>query len=197
MPRQFLGDTLVLATHNQKKIAEISGFLAGRVPHLLTSKELHLPEPIETGTTFFENATIKAVQTARACKMPALSDDSGLCIAALNGAPGVYTADLAGYPRNWKMMCQRILSDMGDRPDRAAYFQAVIVLAWPDGHIEVAEGRIDGMVTRMMRGTYGFGADPVFMPLGHSKTLAEMIPAQKLSMSHRARAVTQMINMCF
>lgn len=197
MPRKFTGDTLVLATHNQKKIDEMRGLLAGRVKTILTARDLSLPEPAETGTTFLENATLKAVAAARACRYPTLSDDSGLCIAALNGAPGVYTADWAGHPRNWAMMNQRILQTMQGASDRRAYFQAVIVVAWPDGHIEATEGRIDGHIVDAPRGTLGFGADPIFMLNGYAKTFGEMTAAEKIAVSHRSQAVKAMIEKCF
>lgn len=196
MPRKFTGDTLVLATHNKGKIAEMRDFLASRVPHLLTAAELGLPEPPETGTTFIENATIKALTAARLCKFPVLAEDSGLCIAALNGAPGVYSADWAGHPRNFQAAMHRVLADMNGAVDRSAWFQTVMILAWPDGHTEITEGRVDGVITSTMRGS-GFGYDPIFMPQGHAKTFGEMGRAEKGTMSHRARALAAIMDRCF
>ncbi len=196
MPRKFIGDTLVLATHNKGKVAELRDMLAGRVSHILTAAELGLPEPPETGTTFTENAMIKALAAARLCKFPVLADDSGLSIAALNGAPGVYSADWAGHPRNFRAAMHRVLAEMRGAGDRSADLQTVMILAWPDGHTEITEGRVDGVITPTMRGS-GFGYDPIFRPVGHAKTFGEMGRAQKGTMSHRARALTAMMDRCF
>ncbi len=129
--------------------------------------------------------------------MPALADDSGLCVLALNGAPGVYTADYMGYPRNPAMGRAWILQAMRDQTDRRAYFQTVLVLAWPDGHTESAEGRVDGMITKAPRGKPDFMADPIFMPAGAAKTFGEMSEEQKNSLSHRIRALNAMFRACF
>jgi XTP/dITP diphosphohydrolase len=221
MPRTFTEQTLVLATHNQKKIDEMRGFLSPRVARVLTARDLYLPEPAETGITFLENATIKAMAAARAVKMPVLAEDSGLCVKALGGAPGVYTADWAGHPRNFRAAMHRVLIELefgpsglargplddsgapgirrGTMPcvDRSAYFQTTIVLAWPDGHVEVFVGQIDGTIAPTMRGTGGFGYDPIFIPDGHAKTFAEMGAQEKIAISHRTRAVRAMLEQCF
>ncbi len=209
MPRKFNGDTLVLATHNKGKIAELRDMIGGRVPHLLTAAELGLPEPPETGTTFTENAMIKASTAAKLCKFPVLAEDSGLCITALNGAPGVYAADWAGHPRNFRAAIHRVLAEMAEIErssgqdqgpssfDRTAYFQTVMIMAWPDGHTEITEGRVDGVMTETMRGRTDFGYDPVFMPVGHAKTFGEMTIQEKGAMSHRARALRAMLDRCF
>lgn len=197
MTRRFTGDKIVLATYNPHKVAELRDILAARVPQVFGMADLGLPEPAETGTTFLENATIKALAAAKAAKMPALADDSGLCIAALGGAPGVYTADLMGHPRNPAKGRAEILQALRDQDDRRAYFQTVLVLAWPDGHIEVTEGRINGTITRTPRGRMGFMMDPLFMPAGYAKTFGEMLPPQKESMSHRIRALNAMFRACF
>ena len=216
MPRKFTGDTLVLATHNKGKIAELRDMLGPRVPHILTADELGLPEPLELGTTFLENAMTKALTAARLCKFPVLAEDSGLCIAALNGAPGVYSADWAGHPRNFRAAMHRVLAQVADvegssgtargsgaasdpglkGPDRSAYFQTVMILAWPDGHTEITEGRVEGVITDVMRGTDGHGYDPIFMPNGHAKTFAEMGRAEKGTLSHRKQAVIKMLDRC-
>lgn len=209
MPRKFIGDTLVLATHNKGKIAELRDMLGGRVPHLLTAAQLGLPEPPETGTTFTENAMIKALTAAKLCKFPVLAEDSGLCITALNGTPGVYAADWAGHPRNFRAAMHRVLGEMQDIErssgqgrgpqdlDRSAYFQTVMILAWPDGHTEITEGRVDGAITDVMRGTDGHGYDPIFIPNGYAKTFAEMTSAEKGIMSHRKQALIVMLDRCF
>lgn len=220
MTRKFTGDTLVLATHNAHKIMEMRAFFDGRVRKLLTAKDLNLPEPPETGTTFLENAMIKAFAAAKICKFPVLAEDSGLCVVALGGAPGVYTADWAGHPRNFRAAMQRILHELdagsSAQPeglvglqgpsgrargpgsvDRHAYFQTTLVLAWPDGHAEVTEGQVHGTITLTLRGAYKFGYDPIFMPDGYAKTFGEMLADEKIAISHRTRAVQAMLKKCF
>lgn len=197
MFRKFSADTLVLATHNKGKIAEMRDLLAPYVQNVRTSAELNLPEPPETGTTFLENATIKALATARATKLPVLADDSGLCIDALDGAPGVYSADWGGHPRNFRAAISRVLQEMGDTGDRSAAFVTVLVLAWPDGHIEVAEGRVEGKITHNIHGAGGFGYDPIFRPEGQARTFGEMSRDEKQKISHRSRALAQLLEKYF
>ncbi len=191
MANLFAFDTLVLATHNKGKIAEMRDLLAPFVPCLLTLAELGLPEPEETGTTFYENATTKAVAAARASGYPALADDSGLCIDALDGRPGVYTADIAGYPRNFTAAAHRLHAEMGAAIDThpAAHFISVLALAMPKGEITFFEGRVDGRIVWPGRGARGHGMDPWFMPDGYAKTFAEMTIAQKQLISHRGQAL--------
>jgi XTP/dITP diphosphohydrolase len=167
------------------------------VPRVLSSADLSLPEPTETGNTFFKNALIKAQAAMQASGHPALADDSGLCIAALNDDPGVHTADWLGYPRNDRMGMQRVLHLMGDTDNRTAYFTTTLVLVWPDGHIETATGRVDGTITHAITGTGGHGYDPIFRPDGHARTFAEMSLSEKQGLSHRGQAVDQMIAQCF
>lgn len=195
--RQFTGDTLVLATHNKGKIAEMRGLLEPYVANILTSAELNLPEPVETGTTFRANATLKALTAARLCKKIVLAEDSGLCVAALNDDPGVFTADWAGHPRNFAAAMHRVHSEMGNKADRSAYFTTLVALAWPDGHVEYAEGRINGQIVWPGRGTDGFGYDPIFMPDGYAKTFAEMTIVEKKKISHRSQALKSMIENYF
>ncbi len=188
--RKFLGDTLVLATHNAGKKLELAPFFIPYVQNLLTAGELGLPAPAETGTTFQENAAIKALATARASGQPALADDSGLSIAALNGAPGVYTADWAEKPdggRDYTQAFQRIETELGNAADRRAAFICTLALAWPDGHVEYAEGCVAGTICPPS-GTHGFGYDPIFVPEGHTHSFGELDPAVKAQFSHRARA---------
>ena len=197
MMRKFEGDKLVFASHNAGKIAELRHMIGAYVPNILVSKEMGLPEPDETGTTFHENAAIKAREIARLTKIPALADDSGLCIDALDGSPGVYSADWAGHPRNFKAAMHRVLELMRGVDNRHAYFTTVLALAWPDGHVEYAQGRIEGTITRAPRGGGGFGYDPIFMPDGFAKTFGEMDSDLKKSMSHRTRALQGMADRCF
>lgn len=197
MTRKFSGDTLVLATHNPGKVAEIAPVLAARGIKLVCAADLNLPEPAETGTTFLENALIKARAAVNIARMPVLAEDSGLCVAALNDAPGVYTADWLGHPRRVAAGINRVLLALRDQPDRRAYFTATMILMWPDGHYEVATGRVDGTITPCRAGQAGHGYDPIFRPLGHAQTFAEMGIVGKAPLSHRARALANLMKDCF
>lgn len=189
MSRPFTEETLVIATHNKGKLLEFQELIGARVPHVLSAADLNLPEPEETGSTFLENATLKAVAAAKASGFPALADDSGLCVTALGGQPGVETARWAGPSRDFVMAMNRIHEELGDSKDRSAQFVCVLVLAWPDGHTETVEGRCTGKIVWPMRGTQGHGYDPVFLPDGEIRTFAEMDMKQKNAISHRARAL--------
>ena len=169
----------------------------------LSAGELGLPEPAETGTTFVENALIKARAAAEAANLPALADDSGLCVAALGGAPGVYTADWAeaasyegGPGRDWYMAMGKVegkLCEQGPDTPRDGYFACVLAIAWPDGASAVYEGRAHGTLTWPPRGTLGFGYDPVFVPAGGTRTFAELDPEEKHRISHRADAFAKLV----
>ncbi|MBV6634176.1 MAG: RdgB/HAM1 family non-canonical purine NTP pyrophosphatase [Alphaproteobacteria bacterium] len=206
-PRLFDGDTLVIATHNKGKVPEIAALLEGRVPHMTSAGELGLDVPEETGTTFMANATIKALAAASASGKPALADDSGLSVAALDGAPGVYTADWAEEgpdgeklpARDWVMAMTKVHDRMqaSGNADKSAAFISALALAWPDGHVEVVEGRCEGSITWPMRGEKGFGYDPVFIPDGYEVTFAEMDPTEKQAISHRANAFALLRERCF
>lgn len=163
--------------------------LGAFVPAIVSAGELGLPEPEETGETFLENAKIKAIAAAKASGHPALADDSGLCVHALNDQPGLYSARWGGEAKDFKMAMTRVNAELGDHPDRTAHFACVLVLAWPDGHTEYAEGRCDGTIVWPMRGDGGHGYDPVFQPAGETRTFAEMKAEEKHSYSHRGRAV--------
>jgi len=195
MSRKFSGDDLVLATHNAGKIKEIIAFLAPFASTFKTAADLGIEEPEETGLTFAENAEIKARAVSMASGLPALADDSGLCVDALDGAPGLYSARWAGPTRDWPMAWRRIIQELGDKP-RHAHFICTLALAWPDGHCETVEGRVDGMIVWPPRGTGGFGYDPVFEPIGYDVTFGE---DQKLKekISHRRLAFDAMIERCF
>ena len=198
-----LSGKLVIATHNAGKLREISALLAPYGVDCLSAGSLGLPEPAETGETFVENALIKARAAAQASQIPALADDSGLCVAALDGRPGVYTADWAerqwfeGKPgRDWYLAMGKIeglLAELGPDADRSCHFACVLALAWPDGGSAVYEGRVDGTLTWPPRGSLGFGYDPVFVPSGAAMTFAEIDPAEKHRISHRADAFAKLV----
>ena len=201
MARKLEPGRLVIASHNQGKVREIRDLLAPFGIEPVSAGELGLPEPEETGTTFAENALLKAHASA-VSGLPALSDDSGLEVRALGGRPGVYTADWAerqwfeGEPgRDWYMAMGKVeglLAEQGLSVDRSAAFVCTLAVAWPDGHSEVFEGRVEGSLTWPPRGTMGFGYDPVFVPEGYAQTFAEMDPAEKHAISHRARAFAKL-----
>ncbi|WP_339693104.1 RdgB/HAM1 family non-canonical purine NTP pyrophosphatase [uncultured Parasphingorhabdus sp.] len=205
--RKLAPGRLVIASHNQGKVREIRALLEPYGIEPVSAGDLDLPEPEETGTTFAENALLKARASAEGADCVALADDSGLCVAALGGKPGVYTADWAerqsfeGEPgRDWYMAMGKVegkLAEQGPNVDRSAYFVATLALAWPDGHSEVFEGRIEGNLVWPPRGTLGFGYDPVFQPIGFEQTFAELEPAQKQAMSHRADAFRKLVETCF
>ncbi|TGQ29207.1 MULTISPECIES: RdgB/HAM1 family non-canonical purine NTP pyrophosphatase [unclassified Mesorhizobium] len=198
------GHKIVVASHNEGKLREFADLMAPFGFEAKSAKEYGLPEPDETGTTFEENAYIKAYAAAKATGLPALSDDSGLCVDALDGAPGVYTANWAETPdgsRDFGMAMQRTevaLQEVGaaEAAQRTGRFVAVICLAFPDGEAEYYRGEAEGTLVWPPRGTLGFGYDPVFLPNGFEKTFGEMSaeqkhrwkPGQPTALSHRARA---------
>ncbi|MDP3551607.1 MAG: RdgB/HAM1 family non-canonical purine NTP pyrophosphatase [Novosphingobium sp.] len=202
MPRLSTGK-LVIATHNAGKLKEIQALLAPYGIECLSAGALGLPEPAETGTTFIENALIKAQAAAQAAQIPALADDSGLCVEALGGAPGVYTADWAeadvfegGPRRDWYMAMGKVegkLAELGPDTPRNCHFACVLAIAWPNGEHAVYEGRAPGTLTWPPRGKLGFGYDPVFVPVGDTRTFAELDPAEKHAISHRADAFAKLV----
>lgn len=195
--RRFEGDRLLVATHNRGKLEEVAALLEPLGIAVASAAEMNLPEPEETGTTFVENARIKAHAAATATGLPALADDSGIEVDALDGAPGVYTADWAETPdgRDFEMAMRRthdLLEERGAAHPRTARFRCTLVLAWPDGHDEVFEGKIEGRVTWPMRGEQGHGYDPIFVPQGHEITFGEMDRWEKNRLSHRADAFNKL-----
>lgn len=195
--RKLAPGKLVIASHNAGKVKEIAALLEGRGLEVVSAAELDLPEPVETGTTFFANAELKARSAADLSGYPALADDSGLCVDALNGDPGVYTADWAETPdgRDWAMAMQKVedaLAAKGPDTSRDAHFVSVLALAWPDGHVEWFEGRAEGHLVWPPRGRIGFGYDPVFVPHGHDQTFAELPFETKNAISHRTEAFKKM-----
>lgn len=203
MTRRLGPGKLVIATHNAGKLKEISALLAPFGTECISAGALGLPEPAETGTSFTANALIKAHAAASASGLPALADDSGLSVAALDGRPGVYTADWAerqwfeGAPgRDWFMAMGKVegmLVALGPDTPREAWFTSVLALAWPDGEQAVYEGRVDGTLAWPPRGTLGFGYDPAFVPAGQTRTFAELDPAEKQAISHRAAAFAKLV----
>lgn len=187
-------ETLVLATHNKGKLKEFDTLLKGLVGEIKSAGDLRLAEPPEYGTTFLENAKMKAVTAMQSCGYPCLADDSGLSVNALGGEPGVYSADWAGHPRDFQKAMTLVHEKLGDAKDRSAYFTSVLVLAYPDGRIESFEGRVDGNLVWPPRGIEGFGYDPMFVPDGYDKTFGEMSLDEKQAMSHRARATQKFLN---
>ena len=202
MIRSFTGEKLVLATHNKGKLEEMTHLLLPYGVSVVSAGEMDLPEPEETEDTFVGNARIKAHAAAQATGLPALSDDSGITIDALNGAPGVYTADWAETEngRDFMMAMTRSHDELEavNAPfPRTAQFRCTLVLAWPDGHDEVFEGVMPGQLVWPIRGENGFGYDPMFQPDGLDVTCAQMLPAEKHKISHRGQAVAMFVRACF
>ena len=196
--RQFTGDTLLIATHNQGKLDEIAHLLQPLGISVTSAKALGLPEPEEIGTTFVENARIKAHAAASATGLPALADDSGIEIDALGGAPGVYTADWAETPQGRDFVTamtnthQKLLETSAPTP-HTARFCCTLVLAWPDGHDEIFPGVMEGQIVWPMRGNLGHGYDPIFQPEGYVTTFGEMDRWEKNKISHRADAFRKLV----
>ena len=199
MTRKFSGTELVIATHNKGKMAEIAEMFKGHNIRLLSAADLGVESPVETGTTFIENAELKAQFVAKTTGKPSLADDSGVCVDALGGAPGVYTADWAEEkgPRDFDYAMKKIHDGIGSNPDKNAQFVSVLALCWPDGHCETVEGIARGKIVWPPRGKQGHGCDPIFMPDGYDITYAEMDPAKKNSISHRADSFKKIIKKCF
>ena len=205
MTRLFDGDTLVVASHNPGKVVEIADLLAPLGIRPLGAAELGLPEPEETGTTFGENAALKAHAAAQASGRPALADDSGLAVRALAGAPGIYSARWAGPDKDFGKAMARVwqaVQDQAPPPDEgepalAAHFVCALALAWPDGRCDLFEGEVHGRLAWPPRGSRGFGYDPMFVAEGQELTFGEMEPAEKHAMSHRANAFRLLLDGCF
>ena len=201
-----LSRCVVAATHNKGKLAELKDLLEPRGIELLSAGELGLPEPEETGDTFVANALIKARAATEAAQLPALSDDSGLCVEGLGGAPGIYSARWAP-DGNFAAAMARIEAELKARGVAApwrGWFVSALAIAWPDGHVETFEGRVDGDLVFPPRGTRGFGYDPCFLPDGYALTFGEMTAEEKhglpadgsLALSHRARAFQALARAC-
>lgn len=212
MTRTLDDKTLIVASHNAGKIREIRDLIGPLGFSAKSAADLNFIEPDETGTTFEENATIKALASAQASGLPALSDDSGLVVDALNGDPGVYTAnwaETADGTRDFAMAMHKVevalqAADATTPETRSARFVSVLCLAWPDGHVELFRGEVEGTVVWPPRGSQGFGYDPVFQPEGHERTFGEMSadekhgwkPGDANALSHRARAFKVFAETC-
>jgi XTP/dITP diphosphohydrolase len=207
MPRRITGQ-LVIATHNPGKLAEMRELLAPHGVTAISASELGLAEPDETGTSFAANAKIKAVAAASVAKLPAFADDSGLVVDALDGAPGIFSARWAGPSKDFNAAMTRIERLLAERgatePERRrAHFVSALCVAWPDGHLEEVEARVDGTLVWPPRGTAGFGYDPMFLPDGFERTFGEMssiekhgLPPLGIGLSHRARAFVKLAERC-
>lgn len=205
MARKFDGSELVVASHNKGKLVELKELFGEKVKKLYTASDFDLDSPAETGTTFVENALIKAQYVAKMTGKVAIADDSGLCVAALDGAPGVYTADWAELPegkRDFNIAMKKVEEDVkarwGDNYPKAAHFVCCLALAWPDGHFEIVEGTVFGEISFPMRGDNGFGYDPIFVANAYpGQTYGEMDPKVKNNTNHRADAFRQLLKKCF
>jgi len=197
MVRRFTEKKLVIASHNKGKIVEIADLLAPYGIEVVSAGDLGLPEPEETENSFIGNAQLKALAAARAAKLPALADDSGMAVWALDGAPGIYSARWAGPDRDFDLAMQKVQTAVGNHPDRRADFICALSLAWPDDHVENFEGRIEGDLVWPKRGKNGFGYDPMFQPRGYDQTFGEMPAEKKHEMSHRALAFDLLVKACF
>ena len=198
----------MIATHNPGKLAEMRELLAPHGVEAVSATELGLAEPQETGDSFASNARIKAVAAAIAAQLPAFADDSGLAVDALDGAPGIYSARWAGENKDFgaaMARIERLLQERGatQGSQRGAHFVSALCVAWPDGHLEEVEARVDGTLVWPPRGTAGFGYDPMFLPNGHNRTFGEMTSIEKhglpplgKGLSHRARAFVKLAEIC-
>jgi XTP/dITP diphosphohydrolase len=203
-----IADGLVIATHNAGKVQEFRDLLARYNIKVRSAAELDLIEPRETGSTFVENARIKAVSAAQESGRPALADDSGLAVEALGGAPGIHSARWAGAERDFGRAMRRIEDELracgaATPGERRAQFICALCVAWPDGHLEEFEGEVDGTLVWPPRGRAGFGYDPMFLPAGFDRTFGEMtseekhgLPPRGLGLSHRARAFLKLAATC-
>jgi XTP/dITP diphosphohydrolase len=196
MARRFAGGRLVIASHNPGKIVEITALLAPYRVEMLGVAELGLAEPEETGATFEANAALKAHAAAQAARLPALADDSGLVVPALDGAPGIYSARWAGPKRDFGLAMERVHRELDDK-DRGATFVSVLALAWPDGAEALFRGEVHGLLTWPPRGDNGFGYDPMFIPDGYETTFGQMASEQKYGLDHRSRAFAKLVAACF
>ncbi|WP_242096770.1 RdgB/HAM1 family non-canonical purine NTP pyrophosphatase [Sphingomonas sp. CROZ-RG-20F-R02-07] len=192
--RKLKPGRLVIASHNPGKVREIGALLAGHGMDVVSAAELDLPEPEETGVTFVANAELKALQAADLSGLPALADDSGLCVDALNGDPGIFSARWGGPDKDFDLAMRLVEDRLNEEPDmaRSAHFVCALALAWPDGHVEWFEGRVDGTLVWPPRGDKGFGYDAMFQADGRDDTFGEMDPDAKHAISHRADAFGQL-----
>lgn len=196
MARRFTESKLVIASHNPGKIVEIGALIAPYRIEAIGAAALGLPEPEETEPTFEGNAALKARAAAKTTGLPALADDSGLVVPALDGAPGIYSARWAGPSRDFMVAMRRVHDELGDK-NHAATFVSVLALIWADGHEELFRGEVHGQLSWPPRGENGFGYDPMFIPEGCAQTFGEMSHAMKYAIDHRARAFQRLVAACF
>ena len=200
---KFEGDTLVIASHNPGKVVEIQALIGTYVPNIVSAADLNLPEPEEVGAFFVENAELKARAAATAARLPALADDSGLAVAALEGAPGIYSARWAGPTKDFTIAMRRVAVELRGKQDLRAKFVCALSLAWPPSesdrtqHVETVEGTVSGTLVWPPRGDKGFGYDPMFVADGHALTFGEMEPEAKHAISHRADAFRKLVERVF
>lgn len=199
LPRKLSGGTLVVASHNPGKVREIGELLGPFGLEVVSAGDLGLPEPEETGTTFIANAELKALAAATASGLPSLADDSGFCVAALNGDPGIYSARWAGPSKDFSVAMELVHDRMvaSGSEDTRSWFVCALTLAWPDGHCESVEGSVHGTAVWPPRGDNGFGYDPMFVPDGDTLTFGEGDADWKHAISHRADAFAQLVARCF
>jgi XTP/dITP diphosphohydrolase len=197
--RTFTGTKLVMATHNPGKVRELGDLLAPLGVTAISAGELGLPEPVEDGDSFKANARIKALSAVAGSGLAALADDSGLVVHGLGGSPGIYSARWADGPAGFNTAMERVDRELNasGTSDRAGHFVAALALAWPDGYVEVFEGRVNGTLVWPTRGDNGFGYDPMFVADGYDITFGEMDPAKKHAISHRADAFAKLLVGCF
>jgi XTP/dITP diphosphohydrolase len=208
MSHRPISGRLIIATHNAGKLKEMRELLASYGVSAVSAGELGLAEPEETGATFRDNARIKALAAATTGTLPAFADDSGLAVDALNGAPGIHSARWAGEPRDFSRAMQKVEDELRARgattaSQRSVHFVSALCVAWPDGHLEEFEARVDGTLIWPPRGSAGFGYDPMFLPDGHDRTFGEMsaeekhgLPPHGRGLSHRARAFLKLAAAC-
>lgn len=201
LPRRFDGQELIIASHNKGKLKEMVALMAPFGIAVKLAGDLGLPEPDETEDSYIGNAKLKAVAAATAAGIPALSDDSGLSVDALGGAPGIYSARWADKgedgARDFNIGMDRVLRELKPHANRKARFISALALCWPDGHCELFQGEVAGEIIHEKRGTRGFGYDPIFKPVGYDITFGEMDPAEKHEVSHRAESFRQLMAACF
>jgi XTP/dITP diphosphohydrolase len=197
MARPFAGDRLVIASHNRGKVREIGDLLRPFAVDVVAAGDLGLSEPEETGETFIANAELKAMAAARDSGLPALADDSGLVVPALDDAPGVLSARWAGPDKDFRLAMRRVEDALAGIADRRAHFACALSLAWPDGHRETFEGFVHGRLVFPPRGERGFGYDPIFIANGRHITFGEMEPEEKHRISHRVDAFRKLVAACF
>jgi XTP/dITP diphosphohydrolase len=194
--RRFDGRRLVIASHNPGKVVEMAALLAPHHIETLGAAALDLVEPEETGSTFEENAALKAHAAAKATGLPALADDSGLVVPALGGAPGLYSARWAGPTKDFMIAMERVHRELGDK-DRSASFVSVLALVWPDGDEALFRGEVHGRLSWPPRGDNGFGYDPMFIPEDYTQTFGELPHETKYAIDHRSRAFAKLVAACF